>query len=144
MVLVLDIVVTLLTILDAICIISPDINGIFIPWVDGSIDTFIGITLIFSIYLIRKTIKNLDYALPNDKLILVHFINFSLLTLLDVVANVYAHEAIDREEPTTKESELSLLKLLYGLDALITVTNAVNSFTCMFLIYLIWRFTREK
>ena len=102
MVLVLDIMVTLLTILDAICIISPDINGIFIPWVDGSIDTFIGITLIFSIYLIRKTIKNLDYALPNDKLILVHFINFSLLTLLDVVANVYAHEAIDREEPTTK------------------------------------------
>ena len=44
--------------------------------------TIIYLILFYSVYQMRKTIKSIAYAFPNEKLMCVHFINFPIWIVL--------------------------------------------------------------
>ena len=46
------------------------------------LDIILGIALIFAVFHMRKTIKSTKFAIPNDKLVVIHLTNFNVWALI--------------------------------------------------------------
>ena len=103
--------------------------------------------LFFSVVRIRKTIKSIAYAFPNEKLIKIHFCNFPTWTVLVLADTALAYSLLrmgDVDQFSSDDAKLTYAKL-YFWDGVVTNIQVVFAFWMeLFLLYLIWRSTNDN
>ena len=103
--------------------------------------------LFFSVLRIRRTIKSIAYAFPNEKLISVHFFNFPTWTVLVLADTALSWTVIrmgDVDKFSSVDAELTYAKL-YFWDGVVTNIQVIFAFWMeLFLLYLIWRSTNDN
>ena len=102
--------------------------------------------LFFSVVRMRKTIKSIAYAFPNERLITIHFINFptwTILVLADTALNLSLLSMGKVNEFSSDEEKLRFKKI-YFWDGVVSNIQVLFAFWLeIFLLYLILRSTND-
>ena len=106
--------------------------------------TFVLLTI--AVLYMRQTIKSTDCAIPKDKLVTIHIVNFvTYLTFLvsRIILNehvIILHEKVD----TSEADKVAYLKAKYADYVLINVFDWVYTYMYVFLLYLVSNFAKES
>ena len=144
-----NITVTILAAINSIAYLYPKSDARFV--FDLLVPTLLIFTcfiLLYSVLRMRATIKKIAYAFPNEKLMLVHIINFLVWCIL--VGVVIGLGIADRK--TSKDvvsgvhnnAMLSYFKLAWWAQLFIFIQNLFALYVAMFLLFLILTSTKEE
>ena len=87
------------------------------------IDLFTLSILVISVIRIRRTIKSVKSAFPNDRLIIVHFINLTIWIILASTAIVWNDQAmhLHAANPSTDADKIRLAKKIFWVGVIESV-----------------------
>lgn len=105
---------------------------------------FSGFVLIYSVFSIRKMIRRIEHALPNERLVILHMVNFLLFILFELFLMSLSFASATMNQIDTPEEQLTLLKLEFAGTSVGLFNTVYSTYMEIFLLYLIMVFTRER
>ena len=107
----------------------------------------------YSVSRIRNSIRNKEYIFPNEKLIVIHLVNYLISSIFSFVQTSFLFIIIRKDadwydkkiqhDPSWQEARLSSLKYHF-VGLILQITQFIwDTYTTVFLIYVIYKFSAE-
>ena len=106
-----------------------------------------GMLLIFGVLYMRKKINKIGGILANEKLIIIHLVNFILWSIAFVAQNLQALNMETMSKGWTmkqKKSDVAWLKMAVYAEIIGLIAYIVQTYMDLFLLYLIAKFSYKK
>ena len=88
-------------------------------------------------------IKQIPMAFPNESLMQLHFINFSVYTVC-TLTRLALWSAVESISDDGKKESNRILKLLYAYNIAYIAEIVMGLITAIFLYYLLFRFSKDE
>ena len=102
---------------------------------------FKNIILVVAICRIKDFIRTIEVCIPNEKLILVHYINVTIYTMLFVIYSILYIEYVNQKE---RGNKLLAAKIWFAYSIFIGLIGIFQLYNCLFLYCLFLKQTRTK